>query len=99
MDSLFIEELCIARNFQQVHGEAYCFSVICEWTLEKNSFVLNQRGNADETPLYFDILSKYTVNEIGAKSMVLKTSSCEEMRATVMLAVLADGSKLPPNMF
>jgi hypothetical protein len=67
--------------------------------LEKNSYLLNQRGNADEMPLYFDTLSKYTADETGAKSVVIKTSSCEEMHVTVMLAVLADGSKLPPNMF
>jgi len=83
----------------RLRGEAYCFSVTYEWTLEKNSYLLNQRGNADETPLYFDILSKYTVDEIGAKSMVIKTSSCEEMHVTVMLVILEDGSKLPPNMF
>jgi hypothetical protein len=71
----------------------------CEWTLEKNSYLLNQRGNADETPWYFDILSKYTFDEIGAKSMEIKTLSCEELHVTDMLEVLADGSKLPPNMF
>jgi len=69
-----------------------------EWTLEKNTYLLTQRGNADETPLYFDILSKSTVDEVGAKSVVIKTLSCEEMHVTVMSTVLADGSKLPPNM-
>jgi hypothetical protein len=44
---------------------------MCEWTLEKNAYLLNQRGNADATPLYFDILSKSTVDETGAKSMVI----------------------------
>jgi hypothetical protein len=83
----------------RLRGQAYCFSVTCEWTLEKNTYLLNQRGNADETPLYFDILSKNTVDETVAKSMVIKTFSCEEMHVTVMLAVLADGSKLPANMF
>ena len=70
-----------------------------EWTSEKSSYLLNQRGNADETPLYFDILSKYAVDEIGAKSMVIKTLSCEEMHVKVMLVVLADDGKLPPSMF
>jgi hypothetical protein len=65
----------------------------------KEQLPFESKGKGDETPLYFDILSKYTVDEIGAKSMVIKTSSCEEMHVTVMLAVLADGSKLPPNMF
>jgi hypothetical protein len=59
---------------------------------------LSQTGNADEMPAYFDILSKYTVHDNGAKSVVIKTLGYEKMLVTVT-AVLAEGSKLPPYVF
>jgi len=58
---------------------------------KKNSYLLSQRGNANETPLYFDVSSNCTVNG-GAKCMVIQLSSCEKMHVTVMWVVLADGS-------
>jgi len=61
----------------------------------KNSYLLSQRGNANETPLYFDVSSNCTVSD-GAKSVVIKISGCEKMHVTVMWVVLADGSELPP---
>jgi hypothetical protein len=63
---------------------------------KKHSYLLSQIGNADETPVYFDMPPNYTVDDTGAKSVAVKTSGHEKVRVTVMLAVLADGSKLPP---
>jgi hypothetical protein len=61
-----------------------------------NNYLLSQTGNADETPVYFDMPSNYTVDDKGVKSILIKTSDNEKMRVTVMLTVLADGTKLPP---
>jgi hypothetical protein len=61
---------------------------------KKNSYLLSQRGNANDTPLDFDVSSTCTVID-GAKSMVIQISGCEKMRVTVMLVVLADDSELP----
>uniref|UniRef100_A0A8C5ADR7 HTH CENPB-type domain-containing protein n=1 Tax=Gadus morhua TaxID=8049 RepID=A0A8C5ADR7_GADMO len=53
---------------------------------KKHSYPLDQIGNADQTPIYFDMPTSVTVNRKGEKSV----------RITVMLTCLADGSKLPP---
>jgi hypothetical protein len=41
--------------------------------------------------------SSYTLDD-GAKSVVNQTLGYEKMHVTVMLVVLADGSKLPPHV-
>jgi hypothetical protein len=46
--------------------------------------------------VYFDMPPNYTVCDTGAKSVAVKTSGYEKMSVTLMLAVLAYGSKLPP---
>jgi hypothetical protein len=56
---------------------------------KSHSYHLSRIRNADETPLYFDMLRNYTVDVTGTKSGHEKTC------VTVMLAELADGSKLP----
>jgi hypothetical protein len=68
--------------------------VIGLWNV--NDYLLSQIGNGDETPLYFDMPSNYTVDDTGAKSLIIKTSGHEKMQVTVMLMALADETKLPP---
>jgi hypothetical protein len=46
-------------------------------------------------PVFLDMLCSYTLDVNGAKSVVIKTSGYVNIHAAVMLAVLADGSKLP----
>lgn len=60
------------------------------------SYLLGQIGNADQTPVYFEMPYDTTVNEAGAKTVQVRTAGAEKQRCTVMLAVLADGKKLPP---
>ena len=60
------------------------------------NYLLGQIGNADQIPVYFDMLSNVTVNNRGTKSVPIKTTGNEKTRITVMLFVLADGRKLPP---
>lgn len=62
----------------------------------KHDYALNQIGNADETPIYFDMPRNYTVNVRGAKQVIIKTTGHEKSRITVMLCVTADRGKLPP---
>jgi hypothetical protein len=63
---------------------------------EKNSYSLSQIGNADQTPVFFDMPLDVTVESKGQKSIPILTSGNEKQRCTVMLTVLADGKKLPP---
>lgn len=53
-------------------------------------------GNADETPVYFDMPLNRTVTETGAKEVKMVSTGYEKHRVTVMLCVTADGNKLPP---
>uniref|UniRef100_A0A674NL54 HTH CENPB-type domain-containing protein n=1 Tax=Takifugu rubripes TaxID=31033 RepID=A0A674NL54_TAKRU len=53
-------------------------------------------GNADQTPAFFDMPTPVTVHKKGEKSVIIKSTGNEKSRVTVMLACLADGTKLPP---
>ncbi|KAE9052173.1 hypothetical protein PR001_g757 [Phytophthora rubi] len=50
----------------------------------------------DETAVYFEDARPYTVDEIGARHVVVRSTGFASMRITVMLAVTASGKKLPP---
>lgn len=63
---------------------------------EENNFSMGQIGNADETPVYFDMPADSTINAVGDKSVRVRTCGYEKQRCTVMLTVLADGKKLAP---
>lgn len=60
------------------------------------AYLLSQIGNADQTPVNFDMPPNLTVDKKGATSVTIRTAGCEKQRCTVMLAVTADGRKLPP---
>ena len=53
-------------------------------------------GNMDEMPVWFDMPTSKTVDSTGAKTVLLKTTGHEKTRFTVVLACLADGTKLKP---
>jgi len=60
------------------------------------NFLMWQMANADETAIYLDMPPNYTLEKKGVKEVHLKTTGCEKLRLTVMLAATADGRKLPP---
>lgn len=62
----------------------------------QHGYVFGQIGNADETPVWFDMPSSTTVCERGAKEVKLLSTGSEHSRFTVMLSCTADGRKLPP---
>jgi hypothetical protein len=61
---------------------------------QKYYYLLRQIGNADKTPVFFDMPASSTVNVKGSKSVPHLTKQ-EDMknRITVMLSVMADGRK------
>lgn len=63
---------------------------------QEHNYLLGQIGNADQTPVYFDMPSRTTVTAKGAKDVRLLTTGNEHTRFTVMLCCTADGCKLPP---
>lgn len=64
----------------------------------QNSFMLGQIGNADQTPVWFDMPSRRTVAEKGCRQVNLLTTGNEHNRFTAMLCCTADGHKLPPYL-
>ena len=63
---------------------------------KEHDFDLKYIGNADQTPLTFDIVTNSTVSVKGVKSVPILSTGHDKDRFTVMLACLGDGTKLPP---
>ena len=63
---------------------------------KEHDFDLKCIGNADQTPLTFDIVTNSTVSEKGVKSVPILSTGHDKDRFTVMLACLGDGTKLSP---
>lgn len=53
-------------------------------------------GNMDETPVYLDMPGTRTLHTVGDKTIAMRSTGHEKERVTVMLAGLADGTKLTP---
>jgi len=52
--------------------------------------------NMNETPVWFDMPSTYTVTRKGTRHVTLRATSNEKKRITVVLACKSNGEKLPP---
>lgn len=64
----------------------------------QKNYILGQIGDADQTPVYFDMPTHTTVATKGAKDVRLLTTGHEHTRFTVILCCTADGTKLPPKV-
>lgn len=62
----------------------------------QNNYLMSQIGNADQTPVYFEMPYDTTVHKKGEKQVTIRTGGNEKQRCTVMLSITADGRKLPP---
>ena len=61
----------------------------------ENNYLLKYIVNMDETPMWFDLPSNTTINQKGAKSVSIRTTSHKHLSFTVILACMADGTKFP----
>ncbi|CAG8846744.1 9855_t:CDS:2, partial [Gigaspora margarita] len=52
----------------------------------------------DETPVWFNMASDLTVEQIGAKTVHIHTTGNKKNWFTVVLTCFADGQKLPPTV-
>ena len=50
----------------------------------------------DETPVYFDLTSKYTYDIRGKKTVSIRSTKGSKQRCTFLLSVASDGTMLPP---
>jgi transposase-like protein len=62
----------------------------------ENDYPLSLIGNMDETPMSFNLPSNTTVEHSGSKTVSMLSTGHERSNFTVVLACLADGTKLPP---
>ena len=60
------------------------------------NYDLNNIGNVDQTPIYFDMPTSTTMDVKGSKTITIKTAGNEKNRFTCMLPCMADGTKLSP---
>lgn len=61
----------------------------------QHCYMMGHMGDADETLIWFDMPSNWTVTAKGSKQVELLTTSNEHSRFTAMLPSTADGKKLP----
>ena len=59
---------------------------------QENNYDMQQIGNMDETPINFDMPPSRTVNSVGEKTIMIKTTGNEKTHFTVVLACLPDGT-------
>jgi hypothetical protein len=52
--------------------------------------------NMDQTAIYFESRSNYTVAKKGAKNVPTKGNSSDSKQCTVVVTIAADGTKFPP---
>lgn len=52
----------------------------------------------DETPMFFDMASNRTVDNIGIKTVTIRTTGHEKTHFTAVLTCMADGTKLNPML-
>ena len=64
----------------------------------ENNYEIQCIGNMDDTLMNFDMPPSRTVNPVGEKTVYIKTTGNEKSHFTVVLACLADGTKLPKPM-
>ena len=63
---------------------------------QRRNYPLSMIGNMDETPVYVDIPGNYTLERKSMKSITMASTGHEKEKLTVMLAAMADGTKLLP---
>ena len=63
---------------------------------KEHDYPLSLIGNMDETPLSFNLPSNTTIEHSGSKTVSILSTDHKRSNFTVILACLADGSKLSP---
>jgi hypothetical protein len=87
--SFILHHHCSARGWKfKSSSEKHVFYTAKVFTLQEVGITL--QGNANEMSLYFSMLSSYTIDDAGAKSVVIKASGCEKIRVTTVLTELGN---------
>ena len=62
----------------------------------KHKYLASNIIAMDETAVWADMVANTTVDDIGTRSVSLKTTGHEKVRVSVCLSAKADGAKLKP---
>ncbi len=62
----------------------------------QHDYPLGLISNMDETPMTFDLPSNTTVDEMGIRTVSIRTTGHKKTNFTVVLTCMADSTKLPP---
>ncbi len=87
----------VAQKKEEVLGEKmHSFLGFVTRMRKIRGYDISKIGNMDETPIWMDMPGNYTLEEVGLKTITMASTGNEKSRLTVMLAAMADGTKLPP---
>ena len=90
----------IAQKLQAVlEDKVFAFHSFVINLRKRHGYNLSQIGNMDETPMTFDLPGNQTVDSVGSKAIMIKTTGHEKTHFIVVLACMADGVKLKPVFF
>ncbi|KAH8035093.1 hypothetical protein HPB51_004334 [Rhipicephalus microplus] len=92
-------EHAYAKSFAEEYDEKlHSFQRFVLNLRRNNGYLLGQIGNADQTPLYFDMPGTTTVEKKGAKQVRVLASVHSKATVTAMLCCTSDGYKLHPYL-
>src|SRR6266540_6863452 len=60
----------------------------------QHDYPLKYIRNMNETPMWFNLPSNFTIDHKGTKTVIIRTTEHEHSSFTVVLACMADGNKL-----
>jgi hypothetical protein len=85
------QENCF-KDAAQIHT---IFSYLCRLNEAKDNYRPGRRYNMDESPFYYEMLEKMTLELIGSKSVDLLGTGADKSRFTAVITVRDDGYLLP----
>ena len=100
---LFSHNLCLrVRTHESQKSMQEMSAVALDWLKQSRNLCLGPRRhqafiiNMDQTPIFFSMVPRTTIEKRGTKSVNVLASTSSTMRVTVALTVTADGTTLPP---
>ena len=92
-----IEKTTVAQRLPEDYAEQQSeFLSYVMYLRKENEYPLSLIGNMNEMPMSFNLPSNTTVEQSGSKTVSILSTGHERSNFTVVLACLADETKLPP---
>ena len=83
----------LPADYEEKIVRFHCFIID---RLKEHGYLFHLIANMDETPLTFDMPPNRTINNMGEKTIKIRTTGNEKNRVTLVLACCGDGSKIKP---